>query len=65
LDGAALAQQAHRVAGAATVLGLEEMGTLLRAVQHAAAGGDVPAARQGLAQVSAALPGLRAFVQNY
>ena len=65
VDGAALAQQAHRVAGAATVLGLEEMGTLLRAVQHAAAGGDVPAARQGLAQVSAALPGLRAFVQNY
>lgn len=65
LDGPALAQQAHKVAGAATVLGLQDMGTLLRAVQHAAAGGDVPGARQGLAQVSQALPGLQGFVQSY
>lgn len=65
LDGPALAQQAHKVAGAATVLGLQDMGALLRAVQHAAAGGDVPGARQGLAQVSQALPGLQGFVQSY
>ncbi len=55
-----LAQEAHKMAGAADVMGLRDIGGTLRGCQHAAAEGDIKAARAALDKVR---PMQRAFEQ--
>lgn len=62
LDG--LAQEAHRVAGGAAVLGLKPIAKLLKAVQNAAEGKDEAVARGLISEASSLQAPLSAFVDK-
>lgn len=59
-----LAQEAHRVAGAAAVLGVKPVATLLKAVQNAAEEGDEKVAQSLMSEVFQLQTGLAAFVDD-
>ncbi len=59
-----LANEAHRVAGAAAMLGLKSIASLLKSVQNAAKDGDAPLARRLLSDTSVLLAGLPDFVDS-
>ncbi|MFD1509594.1 ATP-binding protein [Lacimonas salitolerans] len=65
LSPEALAAEAHRVAGAADVMGLRVIGGQLRGCQQAAARGDLACAREAMEAVRPMLRAFKRFVSGY
>lgn len=65
IEPAALILQAHKLGGAASVLGLRDIGTSLYASESAASAGDLDGALHQLANLSGDAARLSAFLEQY
>lgn len=59
-----LANEAHRIAGSAAILGLKSLASLLKGVQNAARNADTQLARRLLSDAAASLEGMPAFIDS-